>query len=127
MVSKAKAAAAAASKARKAAPKTNRAVPKTTSFAEVQPAEPEPALKLVDVKSEGGKLFVTVEGTDLRILLTPAARALAYEERLKHGMANAGIEVRGGSYVDDAELAAAAEEKRDVERWRCDFLLTQMI
>lgn len=112
MVSKAKAAAAAASKAKRAQPK---------------PPEPEPVLKIVDVRSEGGKLFVTVEGTDLRVLLTPAARALAYEERLEHGMANAGIEVRGGSYVDDAELALAAKEKRDVKYWRRDFLLTQMI
>lgn len=89
--------------------------------------EPEPVLKIVETRSEGGKLFITVEGTNLERLMSYEARNLAYEERLKHGLGNAGIEPRGGTYVDDTELKAAQDEKRDVQRWRREFALTQML
>lgn len=91
------------------------------------PATSEPILRIASAKVEGSRLLVTVEGTNLLQLMSPVARALAYEERLRFGMANAGIETRGGTYVDDAELAAAHAEKRNVKYWRRDFSLVQML
>ncbi len=92
-------------------------------------AEPvqEQGLKIVETKLEGGKLVVTVEGDDISKLIEGAARRLAYEERLKHGMAQAGIEVMGGTYVPEEEQKSAKEQGRDVAIWRSDFRITPMI
>ena len=89
-------------------------------------------LKVVEARTEGGKVIVTVEGTDLERLMGPEARSLAYEQRMKFGMANGGIEATGGTYVPTKELqlvkeAGDAGQKRDVERWHRDFSITQMI
>ena len=91
------------------------------------PSRPADGLKVISAKVEGGRILVTVQGSDLHKLMTPRARDLAYEIRLKHGMADAGIEPRGGSYIQDEERAAAEAEERDVKFWCRDFLLTQMI
>ena len=90
-------------------------------------------LRVVEAKTEGGKVIVTVEGADLERLMGAEARGLAYEQRMKFGMANGGIEAVGGTYVPEEELQLVKEAKegagetRDVERWRRDFSITQMI
>lgn len=123
-MSKAKAAAKAASKARK---KPAGPPPPPVPPPPALPERPLDGLKVISAKQEQGRIEVVVEGCDLHKLMTPRARDLAYEVRLKYGMADAGIEPRGGSYIDDSEREAAAKEKRDVERWRRDFLITQML
>jgi hypothetical protein len=90
-------------------------------------AEQQEDLKVVDVKLEGGKLIVTVESDQISKLVEGAARKLAYEERLKHGMAQAGIESLGGTYITDEEREQAKAQGRDVSTWRADFRITPMI
>ena len=89
-------------------------------------------LKVVEAKTAGGKVIVTVEGTDLERLMGSEARSLAYEQRMRFGMANGGIEAVGGTYIPKEELRLVKEAKeqgetRDVTRWHRDFSITQMI
>ena len=87
----------------------------------------DPALKIVSTKTEGGKLIVTVESDSISKLIEGPARAMAYDERLKHGMAQAGIEALGGTYVPEEERVKAEKQGRDVAVWRMDFRITPMI
>lgn len=87
----------------------------------------EDGLRITGVEQEGGKLIVTVEGDSISKLIEGAARRLAYGERLKHGMAQAGIEAMGGTYVPDEEAKRAKKQGRDVMLWRADFRITPMI
>lgn len=82
------------------------------------------SIKIADAEMDGNRLRVTVEGDAISPLIEGPARALAYEQRLEWGMATAGIEATGGTYVPDAEMAASKKEKRDVAKWRVDFLIT---
>ena len=75
----------------------------------------------------GGKLRVVIEGNSVERLLSHSARKLAYVQRFDHGMANAGIESEGGTYVPPEELVAARAEGRNVNVWRIDFIITPMI
>jgi hypothetical protein len=89
-------------------------------------------LKVIEAKTVGGKVIVTVEGTNLERLMSPEARSLAYEQRMKFGMANGGIEALSGTFVPAEELrlvqeAKEAGTKRNVERWQREFSITQMI
>ena len=89
-------------------------------------------LKVVEAATAGGKVIVTVEGTDLERLMGSEARNLAYEQRMRFGMANGGIEAVGGTYVPVAELKLVKAAKDDglirgVRRWHRDFSITQMI
>ena len=85
-------------------------------------------LKVVDAKQVSfNELRVTIEGTDLERLTTPEARQLAFEQRLKHGMANAGVESVAGTFVPAEEYEAAAKEKRNVARWQREFRLVNML
>lgn len=84
-------------------------------------------LKIIEVKNEGGQLIITVEGDSISKLIEGAARRLAYDERLKHGMAQAGIEALGGTYVHEDETAQAAKQDRAIALWRADFRITPMI
>lgn len=85
-------------------------------------------LRVFEVKQPGpNELRVVIEGTNLERLTGPEARALAYEQRLSHGMANAGAEALGGTYVPDEEYKAAADEDRDVARWHREFKLVGML
>ena len=89
--------------------------------------DPVSDLRVVETKLEGGRLIVTVESDSIAKLVDGAARQLAYNERLKQGMAQAGIEAIGGTYVPEDERAAAEEAGRDVVLWRTDFRITPMI
>jgi hypothetical protein len=84
-------------------------------------------LTIVDARLEGEKLIVVVESDSIPKLIEGAARKLAYEERLKHGMAQAGIEAMGGTYVPETEQKAAKEGKRNVALWRADFRITPLL
>ena len=85
-------------------------------------------LKVVDTKQlSNSELRVVVEGTDLERLTGTEARKLAFEQRLKHGMANSGVEAMAGTYVPQEEYDAAADESRNVARWRRDFRLVAML
>jgi len=84
-------------------------------------------LRIVGTVPEGGKLIVTVEGDSISKLIDGAARRLAYDERLKHGMVQSGIEAVGGTYVPDEEVTRAKEQGRNIMLWRADFRLTPMI
>lgn len=89
-----------------------------------QDGKPGWAIKVASAEMDGNHLRVTIEGSAISPLIEGPARQLAYEQRLEWGMASAGIELSGGTYVPDAEYAAAKKEKRDVARWRVDFLIT---
>ena len=89
--------------------------------------EQEEGIAVIETKLEGGKLIVTVESDKISKLVEGAARKLAYEERLKHGMAQAGIEALGGTYISDEEREQAKAQGRNVAVWRIDFRITPMI
>ena len=84
-------------------------------------------IKVVDTEMEGNRLRVTIESGAVSPLIDGPARRLAYEQRLEWGMAAAGIEASGGTYVPDRETAVAKKEGRDVALWRADFLITPRI
>jgi hypothetical protein len=85
-------------------------------------------LKVVNVeKVSHNELRVMIEGTDLERLTGPEARKLAFEQRLNHGMANAGVEALAGTFVPQEEYDAAAAEERDVNRWHREFKLVGML
>lgn len=85
-------------------------------------------LKVVSAdQASHNELRVVIEGTDLERLTTPEARQLAYEQRLKHGMANAGVEAVAGTFVPPEEYEAANKEKRNVARWQREFRLVSML
>ena len=81
-------------------------------------------IKVVDAKMDGNRLRITIESGNITPLIEGPARNLAYQQRLEWGMAHAGIEMSGGTYVPDKEYAAAKKEGRDVALWRADFLIT---
>lgn len=101
-------------------------MPDKGNVATTQP-EQGTGLKIVDTRHDGGHLIITVEGDSISKLIEGAARRLAYAERLKHGMAQAGIEALGGTYVHEAEAAQAKTQDRAVALWRADFRITPMI
>jgi len=85
-------------------------------------------LKVVSVKKlTEFELRVIIEGTDLERLTTPEARKLAFEQRLNHGMADAGVEALAGTIVPTEEYAAAEAEGRDVARWHREFRMVNML
>ena len=84
-------------------------------------------LKVIECRPEGSKLFVVVEGKDITRLMSSEARSLAFDQRMKYGMGNAGIESRGGTFIDPSELQRAADEDTPVNTWRSEFVITQMI
>jgi hypothetical protein len=55
-------------------------------------------LRIVDVQKHPNEMYVTVEGESPDRVSSPEARKLAYDERLKHGFENAGVEALGGPY-----------------------------
>lgn len=85
------------------------------------------SVRVVSAIIEGGRLKVVCESNSLSDLTEGKARKIAYEERLQHGMANAGIETVGGTYVPDTETKQAKKENRNVALWRCEFQITPMI
>lgn len=128
--------------AAKAAAKVGRAVQKTTNIVkEMEQKQTQiqelDGIKVIEVTREGGidgggagtggRLRIILEGNNVEKLLGPAARKLAYVQRFDHGMANAGIESEGGTYVPPDEMQDAKDEQRNVKRWRIDFLVTPMI
>lgn len=58
-------------------------------------------IKVIKVGKAGTNLFVTVMGPTMDSVSEGPARALAYEERLKHGFENAGIENAGVMFSVD--------------------------
>ena len=95
----------------------------------VVPTETEDGvMKVVSVKKlTAFELRVIVESADLERLTTPEARKLAFEQRLNHGMADAGVEALAGTFVPEEEYAAAKEEERDVARWQREFRMVNML
>lgn len=85
-------------------------------------------LKVVNVERvSNNELRVLIESTNLERLIGAEAKKFAYEQRLKHGMANAGIEPVSGAYVPDEEYNASNKEKRDVAHWQREFRLVNML
>jgi len=85
-------------------------------------------MKVVSVrKLTEFELRVIVESTNLERLTTPEARKLAFEQRLNHGMADAGVEALAGTFVPTEEYAAAEAEGRDVARWQREFRMVNML
>jgi hypothetical protein len=84
-------------------------------------------LKVVKVEAHGRETRVIVEGTSLERLMSPEARKLAYEQRLKVGMENSGVEALFGTFVPPEETAAALKEKRNVKCWHREFRLVPML
>jgi hypothetical protein len=66
-------------------------------------------LKIVQVEWQGGRLLITVEGPTVESVTSMEARQLAYQQRFKHGLANAGLDAFGGPYPYDAA------NKKDLE------------
>jgi len=85
-------------------------------------------LKVADVKVEGpSEMRVFIEGTDLERLSGSEAKALAFEQRLAHGRASAGVEAVASTFVPQDEYDDAAAEERDVARWQREFRLVNML
>ena len=82
------------------------------------------SIKVAHAGMDGNRLTITIEGDAISPLIEGPARKLAYEQRFEWGMAAAGIEAVGGTYVPDSERATAKKEKRDVARWCADFMIT---
>ena len=83
------------------------------------------ALEITRAEIEGTVGIVHVESDDMQELLTAKARTMAYDERVKMGLAGAGIEQLEVMPLDDQgkEVEDTAPEKAPV-RWRRVFRLT---
>jgi hypothetical protein len=101
------------------------------------------AAKVINAEIKGERLFVTLEGAGPEEVSNYAARKIAYEERMKHGFANAGIEADGGPYPVDMtkedpdtkkpgrpltheDMADISKRPHDLG-YRCVFRMTRMI
>lgn len=83
-------------------------------------------MKVADIKWEGKSLIITIESDNVSDLIEGPARRLAYDTRVEHGLANAGIESLGGTYVPEEELRQAKQLGRNVAVWRADFRITPL-
>jgi len=93
----------------------------------------ESPIKVVKVEREGERLIVTIEGPDVETVTGPAARNMAYKERLNHGYHNAGLEAYGGPYPHDKkkdkdlstheEIVEASQNMQDLV-YRAQYRLT---
>lgn len=93
----------------------------------VPEASEDGVLKVISAKTTGNELRVIIEGSDLARLSSPEARKLAFVQRLKVGMGNAGVEAVGGTFVPAEEYEDAKDEQRNVKRWHREFRLVNMI
>lgn len=59
-------------------------------------------------------LRITIEGTNPEEVTSVAARALAYKERLKHGMDRAGISQEGGPFAVDRKTGESPVNAADI-------------
>jgi len=69
---------------------------------------------------------VIVEGTNLEEVTSAAARALAYNERLKHGMEKAGISQEGGPFAVDRKTGEPPVNAADIATRRDDLRYRQV-
>ena len=82
-------------------------------------------LEMTRAEIEGVQGVVWIESDDMQELVAPAARTLAYNQRVKMGLANAGIES-----METMPLDSEGEEMNDTnpeiapKRWRRIFRLT---
>jgi hypothetical protein len=81
-------------------------------------------VKVVDNKMEGNRVIVVIESESTERLMSTDAKNLAYAQRFKFGMTNAGIEALAGVYVAPEEYERAKAQERDVAVWRREFRLT---
>lgn len=79
---------------------------------------------VVDVFRDGAKLVVVLESDSIMKLMSLPAKHLAFEQRLKHGLAGAGIDSGSGTYVPPEEYKAAKKEDRNVSKWRLNYNIT---
>lgn len=66
-------------------------------------------LKVVSAEWQDDKLIITVEGPTIQAVTSPDSRKMAYNMRVRYGMANAGIDDFGGPYPFDPD------SKKDLE------------
>ena len=80
-------------------------------------------LKIASAKVKGGELHIKIHGNSPDAANSAEARKLAYEHRLEHGFANAGIEGVGGPEMvvpEDGQIPIAhASDAEQPERWWC--------
>ncbi len=82
-------------------------------------------LELTKAEIEGTVGVVHVESDDMQELLSPAARTLAYNERVKMGIPNAGIESMEVAPLDEkGEEVPDLNPEKTPKRWRRIFRLT---
>ena len=84
-------------------------------------------VKVIEVAELGGRVTVVLEASGehaITRLTDYAARNLAYAQRLKIGLGNAGIDAGSGTYIPTEEHTAAKAEDRAVNIWRNDYVLT---
>lgn len=101
------------------------------------------ALKVLKAEVRGENLYITLEGSNPEEVSNYAARKLAYEARMQHGFANAGIEADGGTHPVDmtkedpdtktmgkvlvhADMPEISKRVKDLA-YRSVFKLTRMI
>lgn len=60
-----------------------------------RPPNLDPSVKVVEEKFEGQALKVLLEGNSMPAVTSVTARQYAYNHRMRHGMATAGLDVSG--------------------------------
>ena len=70
-----------------------------------------------------GRLYVTVQGPTITSVQSLGARTLAYNERFKHGMGQAGIESGGAAFPCNEDGSALLPSREQPKLWRHTFVL----
>ena len=81
-------------------------------------------MEIHKVENDGNRLLITVKADDPGKAGSPAGKELAWNERLKYGFANSGIEPYGGPFVTDEERARSMTAEERPHFWLQIFRLT---
>lgn len=74
-------------------------------------------LEIKKLEIDGRSMWVTIQSDSIEEIHSLQARQMAYDERIKHGFTEAGIESYGGAYPMDktkAELPNSAKEIQEL-------------
>lgn len=83
-----------------------------------------PEIRVVEAEMKTGKLWVTVEGPTTMSVQSLAAKTIAYDERFKHGVGQAGLELVGTPWPCDESGQPLQPSKIPPSRYRAQFRLT---
>lgn len=103
-------------------PKLKKSKIKEAKVTETVAAVPE--VRVVGAEMKTGKLWVTVEGPTVMSVQSLAAKTMAYDERFKHGVGQAGLELAGTPWPCDEAGQPLQPSKVPPTRYRAQFRLT---